>query len=187
MFDSNNRCTLWLKYGILASETTVIFVNCVGSALFFSYFIVFWMFTVNTAPIYRQFFGAILVLGLTFSYTDYYEINRSEALEVVGKFWANYSEEISWFSYQFSLIFYRLHLLYHIGFILRSTMLYADGRYSNEINRNATTSINLDDLYRFSAMVCIWSYSKWSISANSQSSWCFSIWCAINAVLYLSQ
>lgn len=43
------------------------------------------MFTVNTGAIYRQFFGAILVLGLVLSYTDYYQENRAEAIEVVGK------------------------------------------------------------------------------------------------------
>lgn len=79
------RCSLWLKYGILADETTVILVNAVGSTLFLGYFIVFWMFTVNTSTIYRQFFGALLVLGMTLAYTDYYEINRTEAIEVVGK------------------------------------------------------------------------------------------------------
>lgn len=77
-------CSLWLKYGILANETTVILVNSVGSTLFLGYFVVFWMFTVNTSSIYRQFFGALLVLGLTLSYTDYYEANRAEAIEVVG-------------------------------------------------------------------------------------------------------
>lgn len=100
LINFENRCSLWLKYGILANETTVVFVNCVGSTLYFSYFIVFWMFTVNTGPIYRQFFGALLVLGLTLSYTDYYEIDRSEAVEIVGECCAwNFDESfrISWF------------------------------------------------------------------------------------------
>lgn len=74
-----------MKYGILANETTVILVNAVGSTLFLGYFIVFWMFTVNTSTIYRQFFGALVVLGLTLSYTNYYEVNREEAIEVVGE------------------------------------------------------------------------------------------------------
>ncbi|XP_031623750.1 sugar transporter SWEET1 isoform X2 [Contarinia nasturtii] len=77
-------CSLWLKYGTLANEMTVVLVNAVGATLFFSYFIVFWMFTVNTGAIYRQFFGAILVLGLVLSYTNYYQENRNEAIEVVG-------------------------------------------------------------------------------------------------------
>lgn len=79
-------CSLWLKYGTLANEKTVIFVNTVGAALFFSYFLVFWMFTVSTRALYRQFFTAILVLGLVLSYTEYFEENRAEAIEVVGKF-----------------------------------------------------------------------------------------------------
>ncbi|XP_055294908.1 sugar transporter SWEET1 isoform X2 [Sitodiplosis mosellana] len=77
-------CSLWLKYGILANEKTVILVNTVGATLFFSYFIVFWMFSVSSSALYRQFFGAILVLGFVLSYTEYYEENRAEAIEVVG-------------------------------------------------------------------------------------------------------
>lgn len=44
------------------------------------------MFSVNTSSIYRQFFGAILVLGLVLSYTEYFEENRAEAIEIVGMF-----------------------------------------------------------------------------------------------------
>lgn len=43
------------------------------------------MFTINTSAIYRQFFGSLVVLGLTLSYSDYYAVNQSEAVEVVGK------------------------------------------------------------------------------------------------------
>lgn len=89
------RCSLWLKYGILANETTVILVNAVGSTLFFCYFIVFWMFSVNTSAIYRQFFSAILVLGLVLSYTEYFEENRAEAIEVVGKYSTNLDDNLS--------------------------------------------------------------------------------------------
>lgn len=65
---------------------TVVLVNIIGACLFFIYFVIFWLFTVNTSAIYRQFFGCLVVLGLTLSYTDYYAIDQSEAVEVVGEF-----------------------------------------------------------------------------------------------------
>lgn len=82
----HSSCALWLKYGVLANEVTVVLVNAVGAILFFIYFVIFWLFTVNTSAIYRQFFACITILGLTLSYTDYYEIDRKEAVEVVGEF-----------------------------------------------------------------------------------------------------
>lgn len=78
------NCALWLKYGVLSNEMTVVLVNVIGACLFFIYFVIFWLFTVNTSAIYRQFFGCLVVLGLTLSYTDYYAIDRTEAVEVVG-------------------------------------------------------------------------------------------------------
>lgn len=69
---------------------TVVLVNVIGACLFFIYFVIFWLFTINTSAIYRQFFGCLVVLGLTLSYTDYYAIDRTEAVEVVGEFGKNF-------------------------------------------------------------------------------------------------
>lgn len=60
-------------------------VNTVGSTLFFMYFVIFWMFTINARILYRQFFAAILVLGLTLSYTEWYQMNRDDAIKVMGE------------------------------------------------------------------------------------------------------
>lgn len=79
------RCSLWLRYGFLANEEAVIIVNTVGSTLFLAYSVVFWMYASNIRTIYRQFFLALVVMCVTFTYTDWYEVNRSEAIEVVGK------------------------------------------------------------------------------------------------------
>lgn len=76
---------MWLKYGFLANEKAVIIVNIIGSTLFFSYSVVFWLFTLNPRTVYRQFFASILVLGLTLTYTEWYEVNRAESIEVIGK------------------------------------------------------------------------------------------------------
>lgn len=43
------------------------------------------MFTINTRTLYRQFFAAILVLGLTLSYTDWYQINKDDTIKVMGE------------------------------------------------------------------------------------------------------
>uniref|UniRef100_A0A182JY06 Sugar transporter SWEET1 n=1 Tax=Anopheles christyi TaxID=43041 RepID=A0A182JY06_9DIPT len=40
-------CFMWLKYGVLTEESTLILVNFIGSALFFSYAVVFFIFCVN--------------------------------------------------------------------------------------------------------------------------------------------
>lgn len=76
---------MWLKYGFLANEEAVIIVNSVGTTLFLAYSLVFWQYANNIRTIYQQFFLALLVLCLTFTYTEWYEVNRTEAIEVVGK------------------------------------------------------------------------------------------------------
>lgn len=84
-YSLQNRCSMWLKYGFLANEEAVIIVNSVGTTLFLAYSIVFWQYANNIRTIYRQFFIALLVLCLTFTYTEWYEVNRAETIEVVGK------------------------------------------------------------------------------------------------------
>lgn len=80
-----NRCSLWLKYGFLSEENLLILVNSIGATLFFCYVIVFWRFTINKQSTCRQLFSVVLVLGTTITYTEWYEDNRKEALEVMGK------------------------------------------------------------------------------------------------------
>lgn len=82
----------------MANEEAVIIVNTVGSTLFLAYSLVFWMYASNIRTIYRQFFLALVVLCVTFTYTDWYEVNRSEAIEVVGKNLPRVIREITRFS-----------------------------------------------------------------------------------------
>lgn len=169
----------------------MILVNTVGSTLFLSYFVVFWMFTVNTSVIYRQFFGALLVLGLTLSYTDYYEIDHAKAVEIVGKclkkyvWMTNLTRHLYTRSYS-DLYLPRLHLLWNYSFILCCTMLYANGCISKKMYRNVTTAVNFDVIHRFSAMVCIWPHSKWSISSSAEFYGCSIIRSPIGSILYIS-
>lgn len=80
-----NRCSLWLKYGFLAKENPLILVNSIGATLFLCYVIVFWRFTINKRSTCRQLFSVVLVLGVTITYTEWYEMNRTEAIEVMGE------------------------------------------------------------------------------------------------------
>lgn len=84
-FSSIPRCSLWLKYGFLANENLLIFVNSIGATLFMCYVIVFWRFTINKRSTCRQLFSVLLVLSITITYTEWYEVNRTEAIEVIGE------------------------------------------------------------------------------------------------------
>lgn len=78
------RCSLWLKYAVLSEEKAVIIVNSIGATLFFIYVLVFWVYTINKRAICRQLLCVFLVLGLTIAYTQWYEKDTKEAIEVVG-------------------------------------------------------------------------------------------------------
>lgn len=79
----------------------------------------------------------------------------------------------------------RLHLLWNYGFIFCCTMLYAVGCISKEMYRNVATSVNFDVIHRFGSVVCLWSYSKWSIFASPEFHGCSFIGRTTRSVLYL--
>lgn len=56
------RCSLWLKYGLLTDENSVIVVNFIGTCLFTTYVIVFFVFTTNKKLLFRQVTIVVLVL-----------------------------------------------------------------------------------------------------------------------------
>ncbi|XP_055629806.1 sugar transporter SWEET1 [Toxorhynchites rutilus septentrionalis] len=76
-------CFLWFKYGILTEEHTVIFVNIIGSALFFAYVLIYFTFSVNKRVIIRQFLGVCVFILVCTVYTTY-ELNPAKAIEVIG-------------------------------------------------------------------------------------------------------
>lgn len=76
-------CFLWLKYGMLTQEHVVIFVNIIGSVLFFSYVLVFFTFSINKRIVIRQFLGACVFIMLCTIYTTY-EHNKEKAVNVSG-------------------------------------------------------------------------------------------------------
>uniref|UniRef100_A0A8D8ETX6 Sugar transporter SWEET1 n=1 Tax=Culex pipiens TaxID=7175 RepID=A0A8D8ETX6_CULPI len=74
-------CFLWLKYGMLTQEHVVIFVNIIGSVLFFSYVLVYFTFSINKRIVIRQFLGACVFIMLCTIYTTY-ESNKEKAVNV---------------------------------------------------------------------------------------------------------
>lgn len=76
-------CSLWLKYGLLADEHTIIFVNTIGSALFLAYVIIYFTFSVNKRTVVRQFLTVCCFILACSVYTKY-ESNSEAALRVIG-------------------------------------------------------------------------------------------------------
>lgn len=76
-------CSLWLKYGLLTDEKSVTVVNLVGSSLFLSYVITFFVFTTNKKLLFRQFSLVILVL-ITILFYSRHEPDQTEMARVLG-------------------------------------------------------------------------------------------------------
>ncbi|CAH1110595.1 unnamed protein product [Psylliodes chrysocephalus] len=54
--------SLWLRYGFLIQDSSIILVNTVGSTLFFAYVITFYLYSINKTTVVRQFTGCIFIL-----------------------------------------------------------------------------------------------------------------------------
>uniref|UniRef100_A0A182S9B4 Sugar transporter SWEET n=1 Tax=Anopheles maculatus TaxID=74869 RepID=A0A182S9B4_9DIPT len=76
-------CFMWLKYGVLTEESTVMLVNFIGSALFFSYTVVFFVFCVNKREVIRQMMLiSCIILSATF-YTMF-ESDAEKSIRIIG-------------------------------------------------------------------------------------------------------
>uniref|UniRef100_A0A182QKK1 Sugar transporter SWEET n=1 Tax=Anopheles farauti TaxID=69004 RepID=A0A182QKK1_9DIPT len=76
-------CFMWLKYGVLTEESTVMLVNFIGSALFFCYTVVFFIFSVNKREVIRQ---MMLISCIILSATIYTSLETSseKSIRVIG-------------------------------------------------------------------------------------------------------
>ncbi|XP_049295301.1 sugar transporter SWEET1 [Anopheles funestus] len=76
-------CFMWLKYGVLTEESTLILVNFIGSALFFSYTVVFFIFCVNKREVVRQ---MMLISCIILSATLYtmFESDVEKSVRIIG-------------------------------------------------------------------------------------------------------
>ncbi|XP_050304397.1 sugar transporter SWEET1 isoform X2 [Anthonomus grandis grandis] len=56
--------SLWLRYGFLIEDTSIILVNTIGVSLFTSYVVVFLLYSIKKTHVLRQFLFCLLVLTL---------------------------------------------------------------------------------------------------------------------------
>jgi hypothetical protein len=77
-------CSLWLRYGILIKENTVILVNAIGVFLFALYCISYYVFTVNKKRMTHQLMLVILMITFTLAYSKL-EPNDLQASRLIGK------------------------------------------------------------------------------------------------------
>ncbi|CAG9860465.1 unnamed protein product [Phyllotreta striolata] len=54
-------CSLWLRYGFLIDDSSIILVNTIGATLFFAYVVTFYWYTLNKTIIVRQFMCSFLL------------------------------------------------------------------------------------------------------------------------------
>lgn len=74
---------MWLTYGKLTSERSVVIVNTIGSMLFLLYTVVYYVFTVSKSSFLKQFFMSLLTLLLTIGYVQY-ETDLDKAIQMMG-------------------------------------------------------------------------------------------------------
>ncbi|CAH1987974.1 unnamed protein product [Acanthoscelides obtectus] len=60
--------SLWLRYGFLIEDTSLILVNTVGSTLFFSYVVTFYLYSVRRGTVLQQFMLCLFVLSMVLLY-----------------------------------------------------------------------------------------------------------------------
>jgi len=76
-------CSLWLRYGVLINENTVIFVNAVGVFLFSLYCISYYIFTVNKRRMAHQLLLVLLMITFSFVYSKF-EPDDLQASRLIG-------------------------------------------------------------------------------------------------------
>lgn len=82
---SNYRCSLWLNYGVLINDHTLMLVNIVGSMLFLSYCFVFFIFAAIKRVVVRLLaISFIIVLCLVY-YTQVYDRDLNHSVRIMGK------------------------------------------------------------------------------------------------------
>lgn len=71
---------VWLRYGFLIQDSSVILVNTIGLSLFLGYVITFGIYSLKKTTLFRQFLGSLIVLISTLIY-----IQHSESIEIARK------------------------------------------------------------------------------------------------------
>ncbi|XP_035792669.1 sugar transporter SWEET1-like [Anopheles albimanus] len=76
-------CFMWLKYGVLTEESTLILVNFIGSALFLTYTVIFFLFCVNKREVVRQIMVVSCVILSATLYTTF-SADTERSVRVIG-------------------------------------------------------------------------------------------------------
>ncbi|XP_066249483.1 sugar transporter SWEET1 [Euwallacea similis] len=73
--------SLWLRYGFLIQDTSIILVNTIGVSLFVSYVVVFFLYSLKKLHVLRQFLCSLLFLVFVLM-----KIHQTEELQVAHSF-----------------------------------------------------------------------------------------------------
>lgn len=74
---------VWLKYGLLTNEKSLIIVNCIGVAMMLAYTVIYYLFTIRKRETLRIFSLGSIFLALIFLYTGVLT-DHLKAIQIVG-------------------------------------------------------------------------------------------------------
>ncbi|XP_069683925.1 sugar transporter SWEET1 [Periplaneta americana] len=74
---------MWLRYGFLLQDSSLIIVNTIGAALQLAYVITFYFYTITKSAVVKQMLGVIVALVVMLCYTQY-ESDLEQAKIYIG-------------------------------------------------------------------------------------------------------
>ncbi|CAM9934526.1 unnamed protein product [Lampetra fluviatilis] len=77
-------CTLWLRYGLLLGDPTIVYVNAVGASIGVLYSIIFYVNTPHKRSLYRTMVGPALLLYAVLLYVKYLAEDEDAARPHLG-------------------------------------------------------------------------------------------------------
>nr|CAB3266297.1 sugar transporter SWEET1-like [Phallusia mammillata] len=84
-------CTLWLRYGVISKDFTMIFVNLIGSIIEGIYVIIFYLYTKQKKSVHPTVFGLLAFLTSVLAYSQYGKISESELIRRHGLVCASFN------------------------------------------------------------------------------------------------
>lgn len=104
-------CSLWLRYGVLTNETTLMLVNGIGVFLFSLYCISYFLFTVNKRRMSHQLLLVILMISFAIFYSKFeendVEASRLIGMRILSQKWKFLLHFISFWAFRTSLLLSR--------------------------------------------------------------------------------
>ncbi|XP_044733127.1 sugar transporter SWEET1 [Chrysoperla carnea] len=77
-------CSLWLRYGFLINEESMILVNTIGGTLFLAYCMTYLFYSIKKSVVARQIFGVLCILIICIGYTTFIEEKHEIAVFRMG-------------------------------------------------------------------------------------------------------